>query len=56
MTKHYFVAHDVALPSGGMLRDCRLSRRIASLGTLRRVAKRIKRRMPEAFVVEVSRF
>lgn len=53
MKKHYFLAHDVSLPSGGTLRDCRLSRRIARLGTLRKVAKRIQRRVPDTFTVEV---
>lgn len=52
----YYVAHDVALPSGGRLCDVMLSREIKRVGVLLRVYKRIKRRVPKAAMVHVMQF
>jgi hypothetical protein len=52
----YFVAHDVRLPNGSVLRDVRLSREIQRPGTLRRVFRRIRRSKPHAFMVQVDRY
>ena len=51
----YYVAHDVVLPSGGRLLNVMLSREIKRVGVLQRVCKRIKRRVPQAYLVEARR-
>lgn len=55
-TTFYFVARDTKLPNGGMLLDARLSRQIDRLGILRRVLKRVRRDVPNAYVVQVKHF
>lgn len=56
MKHFYFVACDTQLPNGGTLLDDRRSRRIERVGILRRVLKRVRRNIPQAFYVQVTRY
>ena len=56
MKQYYFVAADIKLPDGGNLRDDTRSRHIERLGTMRRVLKRVRREVPNAYGVRVTHF
>ena len=56
MKRFYFVACDTVLPNGGTLLDDRLSRQIERISILRRVLKRVRRTIPQAFAVSVKRY
>lgn len=55
--KHFFfVARDTHMTNGGTLLDDRLSRQIERVGILRRVLKRVRRTIPQAFAINVRRY
>lgn len=51
MKTHYFVTADTKLPNGGALKRFGCSRVIERLSVLRRVLKRVRRSIPEAYAV-----
>lgn len=56
MKQYYFIAVDVKLPNGSTLRDDTRSRHIERLGIMRRVLKRVRREVPNAYGVRVSQY
>lgn len=54
-TFHY-VGHDITLPDGKRLLSVPLSRQIQRASIARRVYRRIRRRHPDAFCVQVDRY
>lgn len=56
MKNSYFVARNTQMPNGGTLLDDRLSRQIERIGILRRVLKRVRRTIPQAFAIHVRRY
>lgn len=51
MKTYYFVTADTKLPNGGALKRFGCSRVIERLSVLRRVLKRVRRSIPEAYAV-----
>jgi hypothetical protein len=56
MKQYYFIAVDVKLLNGGTLRDDTRSRNIERLGIMRRVLKRVRRAVPNAYGVRVTQY
>ena len=52
----FCVAVDTKLPNGGAVIHDRRSRHIERLSVMRRVLKRIRRRIPEAYGLEIRRY
>lgn len=56
MKTYYIVAVDTILPGGQTLMHDRRSRKIARESIMRRVLKRVRRRLPQAYGVRVDQY